>query len=350
MSASQQSKPKTQLSEKAPAADSGPIDASHGGINKFLRRWNARVSLQSQGLVLMLVGLVTFFTIRSPFFLTTTNLLNIAAGSAVLGIMAAAQTFLIIGGGFDVSVGATVAVSTVTLGIFLDQRLPVLVAIALVLLIGLMIGAVNGFLIVILKINPLIATLGTMSIFTGLAFLLSSGQARVVRNEFLRWLTVTKVGPVHLVIFLLLGVYAFGIVFERMTVHGRRVYAIGGNEEASLLAGLPVQRMTFVLYMVSGLSAAVGGIILTGLLGSSSPQVGGTFLLSVITAVILGGTSLYGGRGSLVGTLAAVAILGILNNGFSLLLLPSYIQTMSLGVALIIAVLLDGAVRKIELI
>ena len=312
------------------------------------RKWSDPSFLQNQGLLLILAGLMLFFSFRSPFFFATSNLLNVAASSTVLAIMAAPQTFLIVSGGFDVSVGATIAISTVSLGLLLQAGLPMPVAIAMVLVIGLAVGLANAMLVVVLKVNPLIATLGTMSIFTGLAHFLSAGQTDVVRSGFLRWVTSTKIGAVPFLVFLLVGVYVISVVLERRTVLGRWIYAIGGNAEAARLAGLPIRRVQFALYIASGLSAAVGGVLLTGILQAASPRVGATFLLSVVTAVILGGASLAGGRGTIVGTLLAVAILGVLRNGFSLLLLPSSVQTISLGVALITAVVFDGMVRRIE--
>ena len=312
------------------------------------RKWSDPSFLQSQGLLLILAGLVLFFSFRSPFFFATSNLFNVAASSTVLAIMAAPQTFLIVSGGFDVSVGATIAISTVSLGLLLEAGVPMAAAIAVVLVIGLAVGATNASLVVLLKVNPLIATLGTMSIFTGLAHFLSSGQTDVVRSSFLRWVTSTKVGVVPFLVFLFLGVYVISVVLERRTVLGRWIYAIGGNAEAARLAGLPIRRVQFALYIASGLSAAVGGVLLTGILQAASPRVGATFLLSVVTAVILGGASLSGGRGTIIGTLLAVAILGVLQNGFSLLLLPSSVQTIALGVALITAVVFDGMVRRIE--
>lgn len=312
------------------------------------RRWADPGFLQSQGLLLILAGLMLFFSLKSPFFWATSNLLNVAASSTVLAIMAAPQTFLIVSGGFDVSVGATIAISTVSLGLLLAAGVPMAAAIVVVLFIGLAVGAANATLVVHLRVNPLIATLGTMSIFTGLAHFLSSGQTEVVRNDFLRWITKTQVGPVSVLVFMFIAVYVISIVLERTTVLGRWFYAIGGNAEAARLAGLPIRRVQYSLYIASGLSASVGGVLLTGILQSASPRVGDTFLLSVVTAVILGGASLTGGRGSIIGTLLAVAILGVLQNGFSLLLLPSSVQTIALGIALIVAVVFDGMLRRIE--
>ena len=330
-----------------PATRSDPV-AGRGPGQPGARKWSDPSFLQSQGLLLILAGLVLFFSFKSPFFFATSNLLNVAASSTVLAIMAAPQTFLIVSGGFDVSVGATIAISTVSLGLLLQAGVPMAAAIVVVLVIGLAVGTTNATLVVLLRVNPLIATLGTMSIFTGLAHYLSAGQTEVVRSDFLRWITKTQVGPVSVLVFMFIGVYAISVLVERTTVLGRWVYAIGGNAEAARLAGLPIRRVQYALYIASGLSAAVGGVLLTGILQSASPRVGATFLLSVVTAVILGGASLTGGRGSIVGTLIAVAILGVLQNGFSLLLLPSSVQTIALGVALITAVVFDGMVRRIE--
>ena len=334
--------------ERSRSATRSDHVAGRGAGQPGSRKWSDPSFLQSQGLLLILAGLVLFFSFKSPFFFATSNLLNVAASSTVLAIMAAPQTFLIVSGGFDVSVGATIAISTVSLGLLLEAGVPMAAAIVVVLVIGLAVGTANATLVVLLRVNPLIATLGTMSIFTGLAHYLSSGQTEVVRSDLLRWITKTQVGPVSVLVFMFIGVYAISVVLERTTVLGRWVYAIGGNAEAARLAGLPIRRVQYALYIASGLSASVGGVLLTGILQSASPRVGATFLLSVVTAVILGGASLTGGRGSIVGTLLAVAILGVLQNGFSLLLLPSSVQTIALGVALITAVVFDGMVRRIE--
>jgi len=341
-------------SMNAPTNESTADAEDGGGTESVLppvdleRRRRLRTLLQRQGLLAMLIALIVFFTIQSPYFFTSSNFFTIAAGATVLATMAASQTFLIVSGGFDVSVGSTVAMSTVLFGILNENELPTPIIIALVLLMGAGIGAANGFIVVQLNVNPLIATLGTMSIFAGLAFIFSSGQTQVVRNDFLRWLTTTKFGPVPVLVVGFAIIYIIAMTVERLTITGRRVYAIGGNPEAARLAGLPVQRISFLLYVVSAMSAALAGIFLTGILGSASPQVGSTFLLSVVTAVILGGASLAGGQGSILGTLVAVAILGVLQNGFALMALPAYAQTVALGVALIVAVLIDGATRRLE--
>jgi ribose transport system permease protein len=307
-----------------------------------------RSIIQSQGLLLMLLLCVIFFSTQSEYFLTLSNMFIIITGASALALMAFTQTPLIISGGFDVSVGSVVAMSTVVMGILLAQGMPTAVAITLTILMGAAIGAINAFLTVQLNVNPLIATLGTMSIFLGLAYVLSSGQTVVVQNDFLNAIVRTTVGPVPVLVGVVFFAFIVAYIIQNFTVMGRETYAIGGNRDAARLAGLPVKRLPWMLFVLSSMSAAVAGIVLTAQLGSASPQVGSTFLLSVVTAVILGGSSLAGGRGSVVGTFIAVAILGVLQNGFAQLQLASYFQTMALGVALILAVLVDQTTRKLE--
>lgn len=320
----------------------------HLGLRSLASAGHAREFFQSQGLLVALFSLIVFFSIKSPYFFTSTNLITIATGAVALGMMATTQTSLMIAGGFDVSVGSVVALSAVVLGILIDHDIPGVVAILLVLLLGVAVGAINGFIVVTLGVNPLIATLGTLSIFSGLAFLLSSGQTQVVTNGALSWLTDSKAGPLPVSVVILLAIFVAAIVVERRTVTGRYIYAIGGNFEAARLAGVRTSLLPFLLYVASALSAAAAGVIITAVLGSASPQVGAVYNLSVVTAVILGGTSLAGGRGTIVGTVIGVAILEVLSNGFALLLLPSYVQTIALGVALIVAVLIDQTARRME--
>jgi len=271
--------------------------------------------------------------------------LIIGGGTAALGIMAVAQTFLIISGGIDISVGSVVALSGVVLGLLLIGGLPLPLAILGAVLSGTAVGAFNALLVVRLNIDPFIATLGSLSLFSGVAFTLTSGETRSIVDPTLAFIGIGRIAgvPVPLVLFAI--ILAIGLVAERLTAWGRTVYAIGGNKEAARLSGLPVKRTQVMLYLLSGTSAGLAGALTVAQLASASPQVGANYLLAVVTAVILGGTSLSGGRGSLLGTLIAVAILGVLSNGFALLGWTTNAQTMALGAALLIAVLLDRAAR-----
>lgn len=316
------------------------------GANKAI--WLRR--LQGQGLLLVLLILVVFFTTQSRFFLTPQNFFSIGSVASALGIMAVAQTFLIIAGGFDLSVGSVVALTGVVIGVLFQNGsgLDIWLSAAIGLSMGLLVGIVNGTVVVALRINALITTLGTLSIFSGLAYLLTAGKTLIITSPPFQFLGSGYIGPVPVSMIVFGIVAGIGIFVARYTGLGRSVYAIGGNAEAARLSGIPVRRIQFGLFVVSGLLAGLAGVLITAQLGASSPQVGETYTLAVVTAVILGGTSLAGGRGSVVGTVLAVVILTVLQNGFALLQFSSYVQTMSLGIVLILAVLLDETVRRLD--
>ena len=304
-------------------------------------------ALRSQGLFLMLFLLVAFFGSQAKeYFLTFDNLITILVGATALGIMAAAQTPLIISGGIDVSVGSVVALTTVIVGKLLATGMDSGLVVLISLMVGVAVGLLNGFIVVQLGVNPFITTLGTMSFFSGLAFILSAGQTVSIRDDLFDWFLYTKPFNIPILVIILFVIMGFALFMERKTVVGRNIFALGGNREAARLSGVSIKALPLGLYAVSGLSAAIAGVILVTQLGAASPQLGTSYLLSVVTAVILGGTSLAGGRGSIVGTAIAVGILATLSNGFAHLQLPSYGQTTALGAALIIAVLVDQISQK----
>jgi len=305
--------------------------------------------LRSQGLLFMLILMIIFFRFQSPeYFLTFDNAITILVGATALGIMASAQTPLIISGGIDVSVGSVVALTTVMVGKLLATGMPSWLVVLISLLIGTLIGLLNGFIVVQLGVNPFITTLGTMSLFSGLSFILSAGQTVSIRDPLFDWFLYTKVLKIPVLVIIVVFIMAFAYFIERKTVVGRNIFAIGGNREAARLSGISTKMLPLGLYMTSSLSAAIAGIVLVSQLGAASPQLGTSYLLAVVTAVILGGTSLAGGRGSVAGTAIAVGILATLSNGFAQMQLPSYGQTTALGAALIIAVLVDQASLKMK--
>jgi ribose/xylose/arabinose/galactoside ABC-type transport system permease subunit len=321
-----------------------PTGSGQAAAVSALRAPRLRRLIQGQGLIAMLAVLIVIFAIQSPYFLTWNDFFDIGASSAVLGILAVPQTYLIISGGFDVSVGSVVALSGVLIG-FVAQthHLGFWVAFTTALLAGALVGMVNGFFVVALKINPLITTLGMSSLVGGLAFtLLPEGASLSVSNHFFNFLGNGEIGgrmPFPMLLFLIMAVIA--IVVERFTTVGREIYAIGGNRQAARLAGLRVDLIPFGLYVLSGLAAGVAGVITASQLASATPSIGTSYLLSVVTAVVLGGASLAGGTGSMVGTFIAVVILGVLDGGFALVGYSAYAQETALGVALLIAVTLQ---------
>lgn len=334
----------TELVPSPVAAETAPVPTARSSR----RRERLALLVQGQGLLLMAVLIGVYFSIRSPYFLTWSNALTIGSTGAALGVMALAETFLIVSGGIDVSVGSVVAISSVCFAKLLEHHLAFGPAAVLTVGIGAGVGLINAILVVGLTINPLIATLGTLSVFQGLALGVTSGQTEVVNNQSLSFIGLGKVLwlPTPMMVFLVL--FVISVVVERYTTSGRTVYAIGGNPEAARLAGLRVRSSQTLLYVLTGASGGLAGILVTAQLAAASPQVGATYLLSVVTAVVLGGASLAGGRGTVIGTLIAVAILGMLGDGFALLSLSSSVQTVALGLALIVAVLLDQTTRRLR--
>lgn len=287
------------------------------------------------------IALLVLFTVISPFFMTTRNLTSIASNVAFIGLMAAAGTPLIIAGGLDLSVAAVAGLSGVLIALLNAAGWPIWLAVAAAIGMGACVGLANGFLATRLKLNPLIVTLATMSIVGGVALILTGGLTKPVMQPSFNWIGQGRLSGVPVPALLMLSAYIGLALLMRMTHFGRYVYAVGGNPEASRLIGLPVNRVQVVLYVVSAISGAVAGAMLAAMLGAAAPAAASPHLLTVIAAIILGGTSLAGGRGSVWGTLLAVLILGTLNNGLTLNNVSSFWQDVTRGVVLILAVGVD---------
>lgn len=330
------------------------IDAQAGASPAPIERTSAPRSsritrrLRGQGLIVMLLILIVIFTTQSPHFLTVSNLWVILGSSAVLGLMALPQTMLVISGGIDLSVGSVVSLSSILVGTATSAGLSPWLGSGLAIGVALLVGGFNAFIAIGLGVNPLITTLGTLSIVQGGAYLIANAQTFIINDEPFYFLGSGRVGPVPFVFILFAIVFAIYLFIERKTTYGRSVYAIGSNIDAARLSGLKVRTVPVTLYLTSSLAGGIGGVVLASQLGAASADVGLAYQLSVVTAVILGGASLSGGRGTVVGTVIAVLILGVLQNGFALLGLSAYVQTIALGTALIVAVLLDQTTRKLE--
>jgi len=308
------------------------------------RRLTALVGRPWAGVAVLLIfyiALVAVFSILSPFFLSVRNMLAIGTNVAFIGLMAAAGTPLIIAGGLDLSVAAVAGLVGVVIALLNAAGSNVWLAVVVALLLGALIGIVNGLFATRLRLNPLIVTLGTMSIVSGSALILTGGLTKPLMVPGFNWIGQGRfLGvPVPLIL-MIVAFLALSVILAR-TRFGRYVYATGGNTEASRLIGLPVERVQITLYAVSGISGAVAGAMLAAQLGAAAPAAAAPHLLTVIAAIILGGTSLYGGRGSVWGTLLAVLILGTLNNGLTLMDVSSFWQDVTRGVVLMLAVSLD---------
>jgi ribose transport system permease protein len=301
-------------------------------------------SRSASGVLILLafyIVLLVVFSILSPFFMTLRNMLAISSNVAFIGLMAAAGTPLIIAGGLDLSVAALAGLTGVLIAVMNAAGIPIWIAVLIAVGVAAAVGFVNGLLATGLKLNPLIVTLGTMSIVSGAALILTGGLTKPLIVDGFNWIGAGRLFGVPVPAILMVATYIILAIVLGSTRFGRYIYASGGNAEASRLLGLPVQEVQIGLYVVSAVSGAVAGTMLAAMLGAAAPNAAAPHLLTVIAAIILGGTSLQGGRGSVWGTLVAVLILGTLNNGLTLLDVTSFWQEVTRGVVLLLAVGVD---------
>ena len=293
---------------------------------------------ESAALIVFLLLEVVFFTVSSPYFLTWANWVNILTALSITGILAAGGTILLIGGQFDLSVGSGMAFVALMFAVT-AQSVGILPALLVAVLVGVGIGCLNGFLVTVVGVNALITTLGTLAIFRGLT--LSIGGASSIQVTGFDWAIARPLFdvPLSAVLFLVIAlVVAFGL---GRTVFGRTIYAVGANETAARLVGIRTKRTLFLAFIISGLCMAVTGLVSVSQLGSTSGTTGVGLELAVVTAIILGGTSLKGGVGSMFGTVLGLLIVGVLNNGMTLMNIDSTWQQVAAGALLIVAVSFD---------
>jgi ribose transport system permease protein len=286
-------------------------------------------------------------TILSPFFLTFNNLFNVGTQIAVIAILAFGQTFVIVSGGIDLSVGSVLGLAGIMFGwASAVAGLPLPVALALGIGAGALAGLTNGLLITLGNLPPFIATLAMLSAARGLALVISNGVPLNPIPDAIRTLGSGDLVFVPLPVVLMLIMWVITLVILRSTYPGRCMYAIGGNEEASRLSGINVDRQKLIIYTLSGLIAGIAGILLTARLASAQPQAGFTFELDAIAAVVIGGASLSGGVGTASGTLIGALILGVLRNGLNLLNVSSFWQQVVIGAVIALAVMTDTLRRR----
>ena len=292
------------------------------------------------GLPLIVVLMVVLFSFSSDVFLSGPNFRNIGVSAAALAAVSFGQTFAVLTAGLDLSVGATVALVSIVSAMVM-RGYGIIPGVLGAMATGAAVGLVNGVVITRFKVFPFIATLAMMSMVSGLALSLSGGVAVTgVPPAFSDLAYEFMLGvPMPVVIAAAVLMVAFFIL--RYTLLGRRIYAVGGNEEAARLSGIDVGRIKIAAYVLSGVCASVGSIILTARVASGQPSLGATLPLESVAAVVLGGISLFGGRGSIVGVAFGVFFISVLSNGLNLMNVPSYTQMMLVGFALILAVSLD---------
>lgn len=305
-------------------------------------RITVRGRVADYGILILFVGLLVLGRVVYEGFFSQDNLTSIVAQSAPLGIVAIGMTFVIIAGGFDLSVGAIFAIGA-TIFAAMGNAHSWFVSGLVAVLVGLGLGVINGVVVTVLRVNPFIATLGTSSVYGGAVLLVSNNKAYVLTR--FSALGSDNWGAIPISVVVLLIVFVIGWIALRMTVFGRNVYAVGGNYEAARLAGLRVALTRTATYVISGGLAAFAGIMQASRLLSGQGNFGSTTALSAIAVVVIGGTALLGGEGAMWRTGIGLLIIGVLSNVFFSLALSANWQTLVTGVILILAVAFDVLIR-----
>jgi ribose/xylose/arabinose/galactoside ABC-type transport system permease subunit len=302
--------------------------------------------LKSYGSLLGLIGICLVLGVLSDRFLTLSNLTNVARQVSINAILASGMTLVIITGGIDLSVGSLVALTGCSALLAMGLPGADFTGIVAGLLVGAAAGALSGVLVAYGRVPPFIATLAMLIMARGTALAITSGQPIVRSSGFYLFFGEGYLGPIPVPICVMILVLLACHFILSKTPMGSSIYAIGGNEEAARLSGIRIGRMKIVVYVISGLCSAIAGLVLAARLASAQPNTGVGFELDAIAAVVLGGTSLMGGKGGIWGTLIGAFIIGVLNNGFNLLNVSPYYQLIAKGAIIIFAVLVDQIMKR----
>ena len=296
------------------------------------------ITVSTALLVLMLI-----FGLSSPYFFTINNLLNIGLYAAIMGTIACSMTFINVSGNFDISGGTMIAVVAMIAAVMLKAEQSVLFTIVVCLIVGTALGYFNGFIVTVFKLEPFIATLASMQMLRGFAYLVSDGQSIVISNQAFKFIGrgyIFDAIPITFVIMIVC--YAIYYYIGKYTVFGRTIYMIGGNPKASFLSGIKVSRTVRILYAMNGLMAGISGIMLAAQNGAGLPMACANTNMEALSAVVLGGAGLSGGRGTIFGTFLGVFVLCVLNNGMTMLNVQSFWQQVIIGVVLLLSISLDA--------
>lgn len=317
----------------APAAATGPA--------RFSGAW-LRQLLIDNAMVVVMILVIMFFLYRSARFGTPENLATILVAAAPFALIALGQTLVILTGGIDLSVGSVIAASAMA-GALVAKNNPDQVWLALVVavLVGLVVGLINGFVVAYMNVPPFIATLGTMTLASGMAYVIGGGAPiNGLPDSFGAFANTSVLGMKLPVILMIVAIIVLAIVMKR-TAYGMRVYAVGGNKLAAEIAGVNSSRVLLSVYAISGVLAGLSGIMIASRVISGAPNLGSGYELDAIAAVVIGGASLMGGRGSIWGTALGLLLIQTLNNGFDLLVVPAYWQDVMKGILIVAAVAVD---------
>ncbi len=330
---------------RSPAAASTPTVTFARAVRRVLLSERA----DAVGLGIALLALCAALTHESPYFLSASNFSAIGLAISISAVVASVQTVVLVSGGLDLSITAVLALSGVVAESTLQRGAPLAVAVLAGLAVGVVVGLVNSVLIVGIGVNAFIATIGTQFLFRGIAYIWTNGSSGAyLSGTSFNYIGGGRLLGVRFPIVLMFLTLVLTWFLMRYTRFGSRVYAVGGSEYATKLAGVSIWRLRTLIYVLSGVSAALGGLMLASLNGASFPQAGIGEELTIIGAVLLGGTALTGGRGTVFGTFLGVCLLGVLANGLNLLGINGFWQTFLQGAILVCAVAFDEIRRKLR--
>lgn len=317
---------------------------NEGGDNKNLL--NKLFKSKEFPVLIALLILCIVVSILSPYFLKYQNIFNVLRQISVIGILAVGQALIIITGGIDLSVGSVLGLMGVITALIANTGLHPVLVFFIAIIIGASISSINGILVTKVRINPFIVTLGMMSIARGTSLLITGGMPISIDTNKITFLGSGYVGPVPVPVIIMFIVAVFGYIFATKTLPGRNIYAVGNNERAAKLSGIRVERVKIMTFAIIGALCAICGMILSGTLKTAEPSAGSGYEMDVIASVVIGGASLSGGEGSIIGVIIGAAIMGVLRNSFVLLGVSAYWQVVAIGVVTIAAVAIDSIKTK----
>ena len=316
----------------------GENTVSVAGLNRLMREY---------GIIVAFLILCVVLAIAQPIFLNVRNLLNVLRQTSVNGLLAIGMTFVILTGGIDLSVGSVLAFGGIVGASFASQyfsgtEYPAIMALLMSLLSGVILGAANGVLIARWRVPAFVVTLGMLSMARGFTYIYTDGMPVPNISQGFRAFGQASLLGIPMPVIILAGVFLISWTLLYKTRFGRYVYAVGGNEVSAKISGVNTRLIVFTVYVISGLLSALGGVVITARTTAGLPQAGVAYELEAIAAVVIGGTSLSGGQGTLVGTLFGALIMGVISNGLNLLGVSAYFQQVIKGALIIAAVLLDS--------
>jgi ribose transport system permease protein len=308
----------------------------------FRKKIFSRNFLEKTVILMVLIMLIIVFTSSSKYFFSARNFLSIGMTVCVIGLIAIGETMCIICRGFDLSVGSVAALGGVIFSEMVLIGMPVAVAVILGLSFGLLAGLINGISIAIVKVNAFIVTFVWLQIYKGIIYIITGGMSiTIVGNEAFKFLGTYKIFDVlPLPVVILIVFYAMFAFILKYTTYGRKLYCVGGNPDACIVSGINVKRIQIQSYVITSFLAALGGIIFSSRVSAMQPTIGDSYALDSISAAVLGGTAMTGGKGNVLGTLLGVLIIGVIQNGLIMINLNAYYQYIATGAIMFIAVAL----------